>query len=266
MIARGYREDFIKYHLSAMANRSRSLVLKGEYKPTPKFAVPLVSTLHPATTVLSKFVRDSFAEASNQDTLLDFLLPKSSLLVTYTRLPNLQLLLCKNDQNHLATASPPPPVLGYLNLGCNCNVCQASTFSKFVHPPSMPGYCVKIPETTSCQSGPALIYHLVCKSQRKECQLAHYVGRASTSVPNRRAMASRWANHKSHFRQGHDFCAMTTHLLRFHRGEDPQQFVSIQILQSAPDIEAAKSLEKLWTRKLFAYIPTGLNIREEEDD
>ena len=57
MVARGYREESIKFHLSAMANRSRSMVLNGEYKPTPKFAVPMVSTLHPATTVLTKVVR-----------------------------------------------------------------------------------------------------------------------------------------------------------------------------------------------------------------
>ena len=129
----------------------------------------------------------------------------------------------------------------------------------------MPGYAVKIPETTSCQSGPALIYHLVCRSNRKECQLAHYVGRASTTVPTTKVMSSRWANHKSHFRNGHDFCAMTSHLLRFHRGEDPQQFVTIQILQTAPNMEEAKPLEKLWTRKLFAFTPTGLNLREEDD-
>ena len=33
MMARGYKEDSIKLHLSAMANRSRSMVVRGEYKP-----------------------------------------------------------------------------------------------------------------------------------------------------------------------------------------------------------------------------------------
>ena len=265
MVARGYREDSIKYHLSSMANRNRIMVLNGDYKPASKFAVPLVSTLHPATTVLSKLVRESFSQASSNDPFLNFLLPKSSLLFTYTKLPNLQLLMCKNDQNQLALSTSPSPSLGHVNHGCSCKVCKASIFSKFVHPPSMPGYAVKIPETTSCQSGPALIYHLVCRSDRKECQLAHYVGRASTTVPTTKVMASRWANHKSHFNKGHDFCAMTSHLLRFHRGEDPQQFVTIQILQTAPNMEDAKPLELLWTRKLFAFIPSGLNIREEDE-
>ena len=184
--------------------------------------------------------------------------------MAYRRLPNLQLLLCKNYQSHLATVQPPPPVHGYTDYGCNCNVCQASTFSKFVSPPSMPGYCVKIPENTSCQSGPAIVYHLVCKSNREECKLAHYVGRASSSIPNRKAMALRWDNHKSHHKQRHEFCAMTTHLLNFHRGEDPQKFIKIQILQSAPTVEDAKTLELWWTRRLFSFWPTGLNIREEE--
>ena len=78
--------------------------------------------------------------------------------------------------------------------------------------------------------------------------MAHYVGRASTSTSTVKAMGSRWANHKSHFRQGHDFCAMTTHLLHYHREEDPQQFITIQILQSSPNVEVAKQLEKIWTR------------------
>ena len=57
---------------------------------------------------------------------------------------------------------------------------------------------------------------------------------------------------------------MTTHLLNFHRGEDPQKFISIQILQSAQSVEEAKQLEIIWTRKLFAYFPSGLNVREED--
>ena len=95
--------------------------------------------------------------------------------------------------------------------------------------------------------------------------MAHYVGRASSSTNKVKAMAARWANHKIHFKQGHDFCAMTTHLHNFHRGEDPQQFLKIQILQSAPNIDVAKTLEKTWTRRLYAFHPTGLNIREEDE-
>ena len=227
MVARGYEEDSIKFHLSAMANRSRNMVLKGEYRPPPQFSVPFVSTLHPATTILSKLVKNSFSQASSQDNLLEFLIPKSSLLVTYRKLPNLQHLLCKNDQNKLASLPPTLPSSGYTDQGCKCLVCKASLFSRFVHPPSMPGYSVRIPESTSCKSGPAIVYHLVCKSGRKECRLAHYVGRASSSSPKVQAMASRWANHKSHFRKGHEFCTMTSHLLNFHRGEDPQKFISI---------------------------------------
>ena len=198
------------------------------------------------------------------DNLLEFIIPKTSLLVTYRKLPNLQLLLCKNDQNQLATLPPTPLSSGYTDIGCKCLVCKASLFSRFVNPPSMPGYSVRIPGSTSCKSGPAVVYHLSCKSGRKECNLAHYVGRASTSSNKVQAMASRWANHKSHFKKGRDFCAMTTHLLNFHRGEDPQKFITIQILQSAQTVDEAKGLEVFWTRKLFAYFPSGLNVREED--
>ena len=78
MVARGYEEDSIKFHLSAMANRSRTMVLKEEYRPPPQFSVPFVSTLHPATTVLSKLVKTSFSQASSLDNLLEFIIPKAS--------------------------------------------------------------------------------------------------------------------------------------------------------------------------------------------
>ena len=45
-----------------------------------------------------------------------------------------------------------------------------------------------------------------------------------------------------------------------HRGEDPQQFVSIQILQSAPDLETAQILEKEWTLKLCFSITFSISL------
>ena len=202
MVAKGYNEDSIKFHLSAMANRSRHMVLKGEYRPPPQFSVPFFSTLHPATTILSKLVKNSFSQASSHDNLLEFIIPNSSLLVTYRKLPNLQHSLCKNDQNKLASLPPTLPSSRYTDQGFKCLVCKAFLFSRFVHPPSMPGYSVRIPESTSCKSGPAIVYHLPCNSGRKECRLAHYVGRVSSSSTKVQAMARRWANHKSHFRKG----------------------------------------------------------------
>ena len=133
MVARGYEEVSVKYHLANMAIMSRLLVLKGDYRP--KFVVPLVSSLYPATTVLSKVVKSSFSRASSGDSVIDVLLPSSSLFVSFTRLPNLQLLLCPNDQNKLATTGPPNPVKGYTYTECNCLVCQASHFSPWVSPP-----------------------------------------------------------------------------------------------------------------------------------
>ena len=42
------------------------------------------------------------------------------------------------------------------------------------------------------------------------------------------------------------------------------RFLKIVILQSAATFEETKKLELYWTRKLFAFVPTGLNIREED--
>ena len=165
MVARGYDEESIKYHLSNMANRSRISLLKGDFYSERNTVIPLVTSLHPAITVLTKLTKQFFKEASETDSLLQFITPPSSLIVAYSRLPNLQLLLCKNDQNSLIHDVPPQRSLGYVRSSCNCDVCKASIFSPYVCPQSMPNYAVKIPSTTSCKSGPIVIYYLCCKSK-----------------------------------------------------------------------------------------------------
>ena len=67
-----------------MANRSRLQVLKGEYRPAPKLVVPLVSSLHPATTILSQVVKSTFTSALSMDPVLEVALPPSSFIVSYT--------------------------------------------------------------------------------------------------------------------------------------------------------------------------------------
>jgi len=56
---------------------------------------------------------------------------------------------------------------------------------------------------------------------------------------------------------------LSDHLLKYHKGEDSQKFLKIQILDSATTLEETRRLELFWTRKLFAFFPTGLNDREE---
>ena len=247
-----------------MANRSRISLLKGDFHSQRNTVIPLVTPLHPAITVLTRLTKQFFQEASESDSLLQYIAPPSDLIVAYSRLPNLQLLLCKNDQNSLINYVQPQRSLGYIKSSCNCDVCKASIFSPYVRSQSMPNYGVKIPATTSCKSGPAVIYYLCCKSKRPECRLAHYVGLASTSDPKKKPMSLRWSNHKSHFHRNVNKCKFTNHLLQFHRGEDPQTFCKIQILQEVNSVEEARSIEVYWTRKLFCYHPSGLNQREEE--
>ena len=47
--------------------------------------------------------------------------------------------------------------------------------------------------------------------------------------------------------------------------EDPQSFVKITLLDQADTLEETVRLELIWTRKLFAFRPTGLNVREEDN-
>ena len=56
---------------------------------------------------------------------------------------------------------------------------------------------------------------------------------------------------------------MTNHLINFHRGENPQDFVKITILEECNDHENLKEKETIWAFRLFSFYPTGLNVREE---
>ena len=264
MIARGYQEDTIKYHLASMANRSRTLLLTGQYQQHRDFVLPLVTSLHPAITMMTPLTKQVFREAGIQDPTLQYVIPASSLVVAYSKLPNLQLLMCKNDQNSLATLTPPPANQGYVDTGCGCLVCKASTFTKYVKSPAMPNFGIKIPQTITCRSGPALVYHIACTEDNPECHLAHYVGMASTTDTNIFPMHARWSNHKSHFKHRKNTCQLVNHLLCFHKGQDPQKFLKITLLEVANTPEEAKKLETSWTRRLFAFRPTGLNAREED--
>ena len=80
MIARGYQETSIKYHLANMTNRSRSILLKGQYQKHRSLVLPLVTTLHPSTTVLTNLAKKSLQEATNVDPALQFIIPKTSLV------------------------------------------------------------------------------------------------------------------------------------------------------------------------------------------
>ena len=191
-------------------------------------------------------------------------MPSSSIVVAYRRLPNLQLLICKNDQNSLVSQPQRSQTNGHIDTGCRCLLCKASIFADYVTSPSMPGYRIKLPKPTNCRSGPGVIYYAKCSSGRKECSLAHYVGRAYSNDPDKFPMRLRWTTHKSHFRHSYNGCKLTEHLLTFHKGEDAQDLIKIMILDTADSLEEVLQLELMWTRKLFAFWPCGLNIREEE--
>ena len=166
LIARGYQKKSVKFQLASMANRDRLGMLSGQFKPKPKLTVPLVTNLHPAITCLSSMMSTSFSSACRSDPLLNILLPTSSLLVSYRKLPNLNQFLCSPDQNKFVSQTTPNDVSGYIDTGCRCMVRRISTFGKYVSPPSMPGYKVPLTGAVSCSSGPAVVYHLVCKSGR----------------------------------------------------------------------------------------------------
>ena len=127
----------------------------------------------------------------------------------------------------------------------------------------MPGYKLKIPKNLNCKSGPGVVYYAVCGSGKRCCSSAHYVGRAWTSDGKVYPMRHRWTVHKSHFRTKFNGCKLTDHLLKFHKGEDPQQFLKVVILEQSSSFDELTQLEIKWTRRLFCYQPTGLNDREE---
>ena len=96
-----------------------------------------------------------------------------------------------------------------------------------------------------------------------ECRRAHYVGMASSSSANDKPMCKRWANHKSHHKMGRNLCHMTDYLITCHHNENAQDFMKIIMLEVCTDPDVAKERETMWTFKLFAFYPAGLNKREE---
>ena len=67
LISRGYQEHSVRRHLSDMANRSRSMLLTGQYRKQDEFVLPLVTKLHPATTILTTVVKKAFEVAATAD-------------------------------------------------------------------------------------------------------------------------------------------------------------------------------------------------------
>ena len=215
--------------------------------------------------MLTPVVKEAFEVAASKDPALGYILPTSSVMVAYTRLPNLQILLCKNDQNSLVSPQRRPQLMGHIDTGCRCKLCAASVFGRFVFPVPMPGYKIKIPKNLTCRSGPGVIYYAVCMSGKKFCERAHYVGRAWTNNDEKFPMRLRWANHKHHHKTSYNKCKMTEHLIQFHKGEDTQSLVKITLLDQAETLQETLRLELIWTRRLFAFKPTGLNTREEDN-
>ena len=240
-------------------------MLSGQFKPKPQLKVALVADLHPAITCLSTMAQP-ISQISKRDPMINILIPPSSIIVSYRKLPNLKDLLCLPDQNKFAAGQLPQSRFGYVDTGCRCDVCKISTFGKFVSPPSMPGYKIPIQGPTTCMSGPAVIYHLICNSGRPECSRAHYVGLASTTKDGVKPMSARWSNHKSHHKKSKNNCQMTEHLMTCHKNEDAQNFVSITILEACSTVEVAREREIVWTFDLFAFQPSGLNKREESKE
>ena len=138
LISRGYDEKSIKYYLSSMANRDRITVLNGQYKKSANMSVPLVTDLHPAITCISSILSDTIKAATKSDPLMNILLPKKSLFVSFRKLPNLKNILCISDQNKQTSSSLVIPK-GYIDTGCKCQVCAASMFGQFATPSSLPG-------------------------------------------------------------------------------------------------------------------------------
>jgi hypothetical protein len=84
LVARGYNVISVKYHLANMANSSTPMVLRGEYKPPQKLVVPLISSVHPAASVLSQIVNSSLSTVTTLDPVLEVLLPPTLNYPTYS--------------------------------------------------------------------------------------------------------------------------------------------------------------------------------------
>ena len=98
----------------------------------------IYTNLHPAITCLSTMISTSFSPVLQSDPILNMIIPPTSLVVAYRKLPNLMRYLCSPDQNKFLSQPPLNNVCGYLDTGCRCMVCKVSNFGRFASSPSLP--------------------------------------------------------------------------------------------------------------------------------
>ena len=185
-----------------------------------------------------------------KDRQLQEIFPKGSIFTTFRRLPSLQNILAPT--NILKRMLPPEDKnCGYHPSGDNCSLCKQSSFGNSFTSPALPRWKFKIQKQLDCRTK-NVIYCIKCTT----CNLA-YVGKS-------KEVKKRWANHKSHATHRRTTCELANHMISGHPGENPDQHLTIMLLDSAISTDELDRLESSWMYRLATFHPYGLNKKLQQ--
>ena len=191
--ASGYERKAIISHFSnILLVTNRSLAFNTKIVDN-SFKVALVTKLHPALPNLNKII-DKFYPVISGCPLSSKIFPRESLIFASRKLAPLSSILTSNP---FFIPSPSVSPKGFhQSPGCNCKVCKESTFTSIMHSSTSSGRGFSIPNPINC-TAVNVVYSIICP-----CGLL-YVGKTTEPKP-------RWANHKSHIRNGKHTCKLST--------------------------------------------------------
>ena len=260
LVASGYdKVTILKLFNEVLSKTNRSLVFN-EKNVDNSFKIAFVTKMHPALPNVNR-IFDRFYPLIESCPYSSKILPRTALIATNRKLPNLSLLLANNPFQKIIPHHLPK---GFQKTdGCSCRLCRESFFTSVAYSPSFPDRGFSINKALNCHSR-NVIYHIVCHCGK------NYVGRCKN--PN-----SRWANHKSHIRLEHRTCNLATHGIKVHRdsmvGSNKLrsadeirsflQFTLVDSLWQGGTEEEFKQMEDRWRDKLTSWAPLGLNTRDD---
>ena len=259
LVASGYDRSTIIYHFTEILKVSnRSLVFR-EKVIDNAFKIALVTDMHPALPNVQK-VFDRFYPIIKSCQFSRKIFPRESLISSSRKLKSLSAILAGNP---FYTPEQPLNSKGFQKkIGCKCKICREGYFTSMVFPQGSKDRGFAIPAPINC-SAVNVIYLIICPCEK------YYVGR--TENPSRR-----WANHKSHVRNGHNTCNLASHCMTSHSNltgpgklygleevKSSLRLILLEALGKESALEDLRVLEDTWRTRLESWAPGGLNIKED---
>ena len=256
LIASGYDENSIRMHFDEILQVSNRTLAFRKKNEDFSFKIALVTTMHPSLPRINK-VLDKYYGLIKNSSVDSKILPRECLIAASRKLKPLSAIVTKNPFSNYTENTPS----GFQQTpGCSCKLCKEGFFTNLVE---NRGRNVYLRTINNCQSK-HVIYCVSCS-----CGL-RYIGKTDN-------IKIRWANHKSHIRNGRKTCNFATHCIENHAevmvgpralfdSEELKQHIKFILLESFEESANPERLEKAeeyWRNTLSTWAPNGLNTRED---